>query len=229
MAIETVRFNLSDLSEVDGLLPDFVNNNSVTFIAGKNGDAASFDDALSQNLDTTDSFYHNLTDISFHMVGWINIDNLGQNHGLFGQSVNSYHCHVISSNKVRFRVSSGGNKSIDSTVTIVAGTWYHISCGFDFVADETFLSIDRASNQVLDLLGVSILSDTSKFHLGSISGGNYADARIDGFMFRKDGLFSTMELDDHWNGGAGTEFVAMGRSNSPGGRRDSDLSMGLKI
>ena len=209
MARSVVRFNLDDVSEIDGLVADFTNNNSATFTTGKNGNAVHFDDASSQSLSTTDTWYHGLTGFSFHMVGWIYLDNGGQNHGLFGQTTASYHCHVISTDKVRFRVNlvSVGALSIDSAA-ISTTTWVHVSAGYDHGAGHIFLSLNRASNSTSSTGGAAIATSSANFHMGSISGGNYMDGLIDGFMMCKEGLFTTDELDDHYNAGAGAEFTS---------------------
>jgi len=209
MAEETVRFSLEDLTEFDTLISAFSNVNSATFTSGKVGDALTLN-GTNQRLDNSDTFFQGLTGFSFHMVAWIYLDAIDRNHGIMGQATSTYHCHIISTNKVRFRVMAGGtNRILDHTTTLSSGTWYMLSVGYDHDNTEIFIDINNSgSPQTLTTSGGAIATATDDFQLGSIQTGNYCDGQIDQFMMRTDGLFSSTELDDFYNSGSGAEFTS---------------------
>ncbi len=207
MAREVVHYSLGDLYDRRGLGVDLENVNGVTFGSGLVGNAAILD-GVNQRLKSSNAFFHSWSGFSFEMVGWINLDTLGKNHGVFGQETTSYHCHVISTNKVRFRVAVGGNaKVIDSDELVTASTWIRVRVGYDHSAGEIFLQINEGTVKTL-ALGGAIDTKVSDFTLGSIatSSNNYMDGMIDHVMICKDGLFTTAELSDHYGSGSPSEF-----------------------
>lgn len=208
MAREVKTYSLSNANEEGGAGPNFTNDNGATFTAGKVGSALTLNSASSQRLRSSDTFFHVPTDTSFHLVFNFKVNNLTQNHGLAGQVVSTYHCHVLNVNDgLRFRIRAGGKNYFIDSSALVADTWYQASVGYDHASRQIFQSIDRAANTTNDLdVGDSVDVGTQDFTLGSIANDSYCDGQIDEFMMAVDGLFTTAELDGHNTGGVAGAF-----------------------
>ncbi|MEM8489023.1 MAG: hypothetical protein AAF564_25985, partial [Bacteroidota bacterium] len=208
MAQQTVFFPFNNhFDDIRGqVFAEIENVGGVTFVGGHVANAADFSGS-SQRLNSSDSFFHGLTGFSFEMVGWVRLDALAQNHGLFGQTTSSYHCHVISTNKVRWRVNTaGGPVILDSATTLTADVWARVRVGYDHVAGVIFLQINDGTVETKTTGGSAIQTGTQDFSWGSITTSNYMNGKQELFMMRREGLFTTTELDDHYNSGAGQAF-----------------------
>ena len=208
MAQQTVFFPFDNhLDDTRGeVFAETDNFGGVTFTTGLVNNAADFSGS-SQKVTSSDSFFHNITGFDFEMVGWVRLDAVGQNHGLFGQTTSSYHCHVIGTDKVRWRVNTaGGSVILDSTGTLSVDTWYRIRVGYDHSAGEIYQQIDNGTVETKTTGGSAISTGTQDMSWGSIGSGNYMNGKQELFMMRREGVFTTTELDDHYNSGSGQAF-----------------------
>lgn len=201
------RWRLSDLTEVGGATA-LTNVNSVTFVSGKVGNCANFVAASSQRLEVSDAIFNGVSE-AFTIWGWFKLTTTGVNHGIAGQNTSSYHCHVISSNKLRLRVNraTAGNRVVDSAETLVADTWYFYVAEYDPANNLMRVELNRGTpttNTIDD--GTGLVSGTGAFTIGSIGAGNYCNGQIDQVGFRRGALLSSGEKDAFYAAGAGADF-----------------------
>jgi len=200
------QYNLSDLTEENGLAP-LTNVNGVTFVTGKNGNGANFVTASSQLLTSESLIYKNIEDEDFCGWGWFKLNSVGQNHGITGQSTSSYHLHVLSSDKLRFRINTdGGAKILTHGDTLSISTWYFYVFKHDKDNDLISLSINGGTAETLTTSGDVLLPNTIPLRIGGIATANYADAVFDGMGFRRGGLLTPSEEAFYYNSGAGVFF-----------------------
>lgn len=214
MAYTERRYELSDLTEVGGGT-SLTNNGSAAFTTGKSGNAVSLVTASSQYLSVSDSAFNGVanTDATepFTIYGWFYLNATGQNHGIAGQNTSSYHVHVISTDKLRFRVNraTSGNLTLDNALTLSGSTWYWFCAEYNPAVNLVSLEVTPASSSTRNAPATSAINDatglasgTGPFTIGSIGSGNFAEALVDVVGFRRNGLLSGDEKSMFFNSGS---------------------------
>lgn len=214
MAYTERRYELSDLTEVGGGT-SLTNNGSAAFTTGKSGNAVSLVTASSQYLSVSDSAFNGVanTDATepFTIYGWFYLNATGQNHGIAGQNTSSYHVHVISTDKLRFRVNraTSGNLTLDNALTLSGSTWYWFCAEYNPAINLMSLEVTPASSSTRNAPATSAINDatglasgTGPFTIGSIGSGNFAEALVDVVGFRRNGLLSGDEKSMFFNSGS---------------------------
>ena len=214
MAYTERRYELSDLTEVGGGT-SLTNNGSAAFTTGKSGNAVSLVTASSQYLSVSDSAFNGVanTDATepFTIYGWFYLNATGQNHGIAGQNTSSYHVHVISTDKLRFRVNraTAGNLTLDNALTLSGSTWYWFCAEYNPAVNLVSLEVTPASSSTRNAPATSAINDatglasgTGPFTIGSIGSGNFAEALVDVVGFRRNGLLSGDEKSMFFNSGS---------------------------
>lgn len=189
---------------------DLADNNTVTQVAGKIGNAAQFTAANSEYLSIVDNASLSMGDFDFSFAGWVYLDSLGADRGLItkGSAGGSleYHIQVLAANQLNFTVSHNGTATTgitNTSVTLVVSTWYFVVAWHDSVADTINLQVNNGTiASAAHTTGV--FNGVSPLTLGSFGLANYWNGRMDAWGVWKKAL-SAGERTSLYNGGAGLE------------------------
>lgn len=201
--------------EPTGTSQDLTDNNTVTQVAGKIGNAAYFTQADSEYLSHADSADLSVGDIDFTIAGWFNATSL-----LVNGTIAS-HWSVTPSNqrswrlwyhsaigKMEFEVSDDGTATVARPATTfglpATNTWYFIAAWHDSVANTINISINNGTvNSTSHSTGV--FDSNSIFDLGARgAGADCFDGAVDAVAFFKK-VLTPAELTELYNSGVGKQ------------------------
>ncbi len=189
------------------------NNNTVTFVTGKVGNAGDFNGST-QYLSIADNAALSMGDIDFSVQLWFKVDSLtpsAQTLLVKGDSVSGnmeYGFFVINDGTVRWRIDTGlgGFPTVISGTTISTGVWYHVIGYHDATANEIGIVVnDDTPVTTTHLFGSQ---DTAQpLEIGrDQSGSRYFDGLVDQAAVWKRRL-SGSEITELYNSGNGYTYA----------------------
>lgn len=199
------------------------NNGTVTFVAGKVGNAADCESGSSQYLSIIDNAALSMGDIDCTFAGWVRFES-APTAGTFTMTVLAK-CNLSdnqreylldweqSANRLRVQISGDGT----ATTTLVANTlgipqlatWYFIVWKHDSVNNQIIMKInDVAETPVAHTTGIH--NGTSTFALGALIRSAATDRFMDGLLDEW-GIWKrkTTDAEDTWlyNSGTGRSYA----------------------
>lgn len=216
-AAASAYYKLEDVTDSTTNALNLTNNNSITFGAGKIGNAAFFTSADSKYLSHSDNALLE-GDTSFSLAGWFNFSDFQINTPLFiiskdGNCQGGYAVFLLGASTELMNVNItmpmgdfSAPQLILDTVNVALNTWYFLAARYDAVSKSMRLRVDVDTNQLAGLFGDNPAT-TEPFVLngsscsGVISG--YGDCALDEFGFYKGLIFSDEQEDYLYNSGAG--------------------------
>jgi hypothetical protein len=209
LPIGAVAFwKFSNLNDSIGL-NNFTNNNGVTFVAGKVGNAADFD-GTNQSLTIADNTDLSMGDIDFTFAGWVQFDALPGQQILFTKGFTGagttfeYTLQTIGTD-MYFGVSNGTVGQNAIVGSLATGTWYFFVAWHDSVANTINLQLNLGTISSTALTTGSYNS-TNGFTVGSLDGGgSYLNGRLDAFGVYKNHVLTSGERSALYNSTNGFE------------------------
>jgi hypothetical protein len=211
------HWKLSDLTdEVGG--NTLTNNNVVTFVAGKVGNAANFVAASSQFLSKADNAALSTGDIDFTFSAWVKFTTLGTNNPQIiakdsdasNRDYNLDFYHVP--NAFRFYIN-GGSVIIQSTKTdLTTGVWYFVVAWHDSVANTINIQVNNGTIDSAATANTAPSDSAATFCIGARTYATfegYFDGLVDEVSFRKRTL-TAAERSVLYNSGNGLAYPWMG-------------------
>lgn len=175
-------YPLSDVNDSYGVRA-LTNNGTVTFGAGKVGNAATFVAASSQYLSLADEAGLSMGDFDFSIAGWVNFTTISRQlilgKGDAGGATDEYYVILESDGKLYFHVGNGsafGDVTGNTLGVLSSGTWYFFVAWHDSVANT-----------------VNISSNDGAVDSASYSGGSYDSALP--FALGRDGSYGGLYLN----------------------------------
>ncbi len=187
---------------------DFTDNGSVPKVAGKIGDAASFN-GTSQYLSKASPTGIPSGDVDYSISFWINPTNVTQNTVMplsFGQSGVSFNWDFAQlTTDLQFRVWAGGSSVGQVTMNgLVAGSWQHVFVQHDSARNLLFARLGNGVT-VQAASGAPTTSAAQTLVIGGSSGGsNLWNGSVDALMIF-DAILNGYQFDALWNSGNGAE------------------------
>lgn len=190
---------------------DLTDNNTVTQATGKVGNAAQFTAANSESLSIADNADVSMgAGVQFTIAGWFYLDNKSTYRHAWAKWESGVQfeyrlLYNVDTDKFEFWVSSDGSGF--STVTATSfgspstATWYFIMCRYDGTNISISVNDGTVNNTAFT---ADVFNGTQAFRLGSKTGGDYWDGRIDAVGLWKRAL-TTAEVTEFYNAGNGRE------------------------
>ena len=192
--------NISDSAGPNTL----TNNNSVTFVAGKIGNAANFVRASSQYLYCADSTSLSITgDLSISFWMYLSSSpSTGQVYGIFAKTASYTAYYQNSGGTLRLTTQINGGAYNDFNYTFSTSTWYHValtkgSTTMTFYVNGVLVSSGSTSATQAD--------NTNNFYIGQEGSNNYFDGKIDEFAIYNRAI-SADEVSQLFNSGRGNAY-----------------------
>jgi hypothetical protein len=215
----TAFWPLSDAFDVVGNRT-LINNNGVTFAAGKIGNAAHFVKANTQTLTgPLDSGIQWGAGQNWCISFWIKRGVVGNEvitQGLDASS-NGWYIQFSANSQVQFFQLQAGDFTfyVQSAVgsVIADGLWHHILCWFDTTDNKLRLRLDNGTVIVSATARAMVAGGAGNLSLGTSFGGDIDALGIGKFAPTPD------QQDYLWNGGAGVEVAAPVSSSALGGNK----------
>jgi len=196
----------------------FTNNNVVTSVSGKVGNAGNFVIASSQSLVHADTALLSCGDISFSFAAWLYVTDNSQTCTAFAKT-NTQSEHFLewspASSAYRFRVwdaaDNNTNHLLSSGGTPTNNTWYFVVVSHNATGNTLKGSVN---NGTVDSASYSagVRDSNADLYIGFNQqvGGRYWGGMIDQLLFYKRDLFDTpADITSLYNGGAGMTYAAM--------------------
>lgn len=206
-------YSLDDATDAHTNSYDLTNNNTVTFTAGKVGNAATFSAASSQYLSHADNADFSMGDVDFTVAAWIKTSATGTVAGMVGKFTTATNDREYILRRrfgePRFVVSSAGNvesASADRGSDISTGTWYFVVGVHDAANDEIILYVDNET-PVTTAYSSGVFDGVAAFTIGArATPSNYFDGQIDEVAVWKRAL-SPSEIAELYNSGSGRDYA----------------------
>lgn len=206
---------------------DLTDNNTVGSVTGKQGNAASFDDANDEYLSIADNSDVSTGDIDFTIACWVRLDDKSNNYGIickwgFLNAANSREYRIFYSSgadRFQFIVSSDGTAtnevpvSADNFGSPSAGTFYFILAYHDSVNNEIGIQVNNGTADTVSH-SAGVYDGTASLFFGAldVSGAivpNDLDGAIDEAGLWKR-ILTSQETSDLYNGGSGNTYDPSG-------------------
>jgi hypothetical protein len=209
-------WKLDDLVDATGNVTDLTNNNSVTFVAGKIGNAGQFVAASSKNLHHASTSILQMGDIDFTIGAWVFLDSkpgdmmivakhddtTGLDYRLQYTGAFDAFTFVAAVGAAAQTVNNAG------TLTPATSTWYCVLGWHDATANTINISVNDAHGNSVGTGGALDSPLACPFRIGArayTSFENYFDGKIDNVNLWKKMLNST-ERTAWYNSGSGLEY-----------------------
>jgi hypothetical protein len=196
------------------------NNGTVTFVAGKVGNAGDFESGSSQYLSRADNADFSVGNMNFTLAAWFRIESCGNGSVVQKAGANDleYDLRVDASCVLSFRVSSSaGFTNLTTIVTagsLSTATWYYAVAWHSATDDKIYLSVDDGT-AVEGAYSAGSYDSGASFRIGGYSDySEYFDGLIDQVGFWKRALTS-QERTDLYNAGSGLSYAGMGGGSAP--------------
>jgi Concanavalin A-like lectin/glucanases superfamily len=217
-----------ELEEASGTRNDshstnhLTDNNTVTQVTGKVGNAAQFTAPNTEYLSIVDNASLSTEDIDFTIAAWVFLDSIADNRGIAGKigpsgTAEWYLQYKTSpTNRFEFYVytSDAGSSNFIQANTLGAvstGQWYFIIAWHDTAVDKIFISVNNGAADE-NPRTITISDTASDFAIGiqQFTGGPYAPfyGRIDQVGFWKR-ILTASERTSLYNGGNGLSYAAL--------------------
>lgn len=192
---------------------NLTNNNTVTFVSGKVGNAGNFVQASSQYLSIASNSTLEAGDIDFTWTFWVYLTNTAANRTLIAKwgaaSDGDYRIQFLTSGTtVTFtaRNSTNSANAAASAGTLSATTWYFFACRHDATANQISISVDAGTPVTAALTGGTRVSSNA-LAIGALNTpGTYHNGMLDEVGWWKRHL-SDAEITDLYNGGSGRDYA----------------------
>ena len=189
------------------------NNNTVTQVGGKVGNASQFVAASSQSLSIADNASLSTGDIDFTIVAWVYLDSKAAEGDIIAKDASGqreYNLRYVSvGDRFNFTVSNDGTAttSLDASTlgSPSTSTWYFLVAWHDSIANTINIQAnDGTVDSVAHTTGV--FDGTAAFGIGTSTFANtFFDGRIDAVGFWKR-VLSSSERSFLYNSGNGIEL-----------------------
>jgi hypothetical protein len=207
-------WRLEDANDSVGSL-NLTNVNTVTFGAGKLGNAGHFAAASSQQLKIADNATLSMGDIDFSGALWVYFTTVATTNVyplLYKWAAADFEYGLKvrpDTGAISFEVSTNGSNTFAATdtQTFAAATWYMLAFGHDSVNDTLNVSFNGGA-WVPALHSFGVRDGTSDFQLGAFQAASYHDGRLDAVGIWRGHFLSNTELSTLYNGSAGREYYS---------------------
>ena len=201
---------------------NLANNNNVSQVAGKVGNASQFVSASEQSLSLASNASLQTGDIDFTFAGWVYLDSLtthrlilSKYNGAGAASFEYWLLYNQTPNRFQFGVSDTGDGSDVTSVnadTLGApstATWYFVQAWHDAGSNVIQIRVNNAGADSAAHTG-GVFAGTNVFRVGSDGPQTgFMNGRLDAWGFWKR-LLTTAELNFLYNGGNGLELFPWG-------------------
>ena len=215
---------------------DLTDVNTVTSNPGIVGTAAQFTRANSEQLTrASNSTLALSTDQEFTWNVWVYLDSTAERltfvnkYGGAGAETIAYLIEKLAAGNFRTIIGNGTTSVAREATTFGApttATWYMVTAwktAATSPANSTSIAINAGTADSSALTGT--VAEATIFRIGSRSGADFMNGRIDQVGFWKRALTSA-ERTQLYNGGAGLSYAAMVALSSPGGAGSAGASLG---
>jgi len=212
-------WKLSDTSDASGNGNTLTNNNTVTFVAGKIGNAAQFVSTSSQFLSIADNSFVTIGSGDWTVAFWVNPTStssqawVSKDNG--GSDREFYVIWLPGSGVIQLAMLNGAvlEGAVNLTITINTSTWYCVIAKYDHaVAGGTlYMKVDNSTGDTATGVAASV-ETAAEFQIGARQNAAnhfYSDALIDDVNIWHRTL-SAAEETCFYNGGTGTEYPFTG-------------------
>ena len=200
---------------------NLTNNNTVTQVAGRVGNASGFVVASSQSLSVASNASLQTGDIDFTLTGWIYLTSISvagtavSRYNGSGAANFEYQIVFADTNRMIFQVSDTGDDNDRTTVTantfgaLSIDTWYFVAVWHDSTANTINISVNNGNADSTAHTG-GVFVGTNTFRMGGNGAGtNYLGGRLDAWGFWKR-LLTAAELTALYASGNGIELFPWG-------------------
>jgi len=205
------HYKLADTS-ADINANTLTNNNSVTFVAGKVGNAADFERDSSQSLSAVDSPSLSTGDIDYYLACWIKAESLpGAYMAVVAKNdtgQKEFLLWVTGANRLKMAVNGAsdvqmGTVQADLFGDLSTATWYFVEMWHDAAGNLVGIAVNATENTAAT--SGAPQDGTGTFYIGRDAGGGYFDGIIDILPYYKR-IPSAAERTDLKNGTDGKEW-----------------------
>lgn len=209
-------WSLSGLTDERPAANTLTNNGGVTFVAGKVGDAASFDSALTESLSHASSASLQSGDIDLTVTAWVDLNALGANRNIVGKfgTLNFEWVLYYSLANNAFEVFTSGDGVTGSALTATTfgapstSTWYFVAFRHDATNNQRQISVNGVTDT--DSYSAGLFAGTAAWVIGADDRGlGFFNGLVDEVGFWKNRVLADAELAQLYNGGAGMAYSSM--------------------
>jgi hypothetical protein len=212
---------------------DLTDNNTVTSVTGKVGNAADLERGNSEYLSITDNAALSMgVNQSFTINAWVKVrDSFSDGCIVSKMAANGeYSLHYLSGGfRIRTWSSAtyGGQSSKDDSANGAPSlaTWYMVTAGYDADADELFIYRNAGGLVTLASVTSGAMDSGSTFCIGAQAAPSiFFDGAIDQVGVWKRRLDGS-EITELYNSGSGLDYAGMGGGGGGGGTTLGKLTM----
>lgn len=196
-------------------------NNTVASGTGKLGNCADFEAGNpGECLSHADNASLSTGDVDFSLSMWVNFESMAltgtlacKGDNLGDDTATEYALYVNASNELHFRVGKNGSGfgDVQWSSTVSTGTWYHVVCWHDSVANQIGIAVN-AGTAVTSSWSAGANDTANPFYLGRDgSGDRQLDGLLDEVGFWKK-VVTSGEITQLYNGGSGLAYSSFGGS-----------------
>jgi hypothetical protein len=188
-------------------------NATVTQVAGKVGNCASFASASSQSLTIASNSSLQVNQTSMTLSFWAQLASVGANRAFIGKYTGAGNFEYIAqytsfNTRIGFAFN-GGTVYSDLLGAPSLDTWYHIVCGYNHAAQQLFVYVNNnAGNTSVHTDGT--LASTGVLALGKAgnTSTSFHNGLLDAAGFWNGYAFTPTDVAFMYNGGNGRELPA---------------------
>lgn len=205
-------WSLEDAIDTPGT-NDLTDNNGVTFVSGKVGNAGSFPFGTSRYLSIANNTSLEVGDVDATWTCWVYLNSTSTAKGIFAKwaaaNDGDYRLFHASGGAFIFTVRNSAN-SANAVATwgsnAAADTWYFVACRHDATANLISISVDAGTPVTAVLSGGTRIS-ANGFAIGALNiASTFHNGLVDEFGFWKRYL-SDAEITELYNGGSGRDYA----------------------
>lgn len=226
-------WSLSDVNDAHGS-NHLTNNNAVTFVTGKVGNAVDLENGSDQYLSIASNSDLQCGDIDFTIAAWVNIESISGNaHGIVSKSTGTSAAAIeyvlrhgaSHASGFSFVVSNGslqGSVAATNFGTTTTGTWYFVVAWHDAAANTLNICVNDGTPNS-NSFSSGCVAGSAPFEIGrwAASTARDWDGLIDEVGFWKRVLTSD-ERTELYNGGSGRDYAYI--SGAGGGDVDGSTA-----
>lgn len=209
-------WSLSGLTDERPAANTLTNNGGVTFVAGKVGNAASFDSSLSENLSHASNASLQSGDIDLTVTAWANLGTLGANRNVVGKwgTLNFEWILYYDPISTAFQIAVSGDGTTVTTLTATTfgtpstGTWYFLAFRHNATTNEIKITVNTTTDTASYSAGLFV--GTAAFILGADDRGlGFFNGLVDEVGFWKNRVLTDAELAQLYNNAGGLAYPSM--------------------
>ena len=184
--------------------------NSVTQIAGKVGNGASFASANTKRLAVASNPSVTMGDIDYSISAWFYVNSASGAQTIAGKDATSNRDYLLFTSGSSVRFTAFGNNSLSigtaiATGTLSANTWYFVTAYHSATENKVGISLNGAAFNTTVTSGASGSHAGSDFSIGGTQIGSYLTGRVDSVGLWKKQL-TLSEAQTLYNNGLGQSY-----------------------